>query len=82
MYDAVLDGHALDKSACAAFAFEPGGDWAKGFPFQFASHPLRVVRPAPALGEHTAEILREVLGLTESEIAALETTGATAILPP
>lgn len=82
MHDAVLDGCALDKSACAAFARDPGGDWAKGFPFQFASHPLRVVRPAPALGEHTAEILREMLGLTDAEIVALETTGATAILPP
>jgi CoA:oxalate CoA-transferase len=33
-----------------------------GFPMKFAATPCRVRRPAPALGEHTAEILAE-LGL-------------------
>jgi crotonobetainyl-CoA:carnitine CoA-transferase CaiB-like acyl-CoA transferase len=34
-----------------------------GFPMKFAATPCRVRRPAPALGEHTAEILTE-LGLS------------------
>lgn len=81
----VADGNAMHAAVtaapCTAFARDPGGDWAKGFAFQFRGHPLRVVRAAPALGEHTAEILRELLGLSDPEIAALETSGATAVLP-
>jgi formyl-CoA transferase/CoA:oxalate CoA-transferase len=33
------------------------------------------VTPAPTLGQHTAEVLRDVLGLTEAEIAALDAAG-------
>lgn len=81
----VADGNAMHEAItaapCTAFARNPGGDWAKGFPFQFRANPLSVGRPAPALGEHTAEILRDMLGLSDSEIAALEATGATAVLP-
>ncbi len=76
MHDAVLAGQSR-----MAFAREPGGGWAKGFPFQFRANALRVSRPAPALGEHTAEILREMLGLSDCEIATLEATGATSVLP-
>ncbi len=35
-----------------------------------AAPPL--VRPAPTLGQHTAEVLRELLGLSDAELAALE----------
>ena len=82
----VADGHAMHDAMLAAgagiaFARDPGGAWAKGFPFQFRANPLRILRPAPGLGEHTAEILREMLGLTETEIAALQAAGATAVLP-
>ena len=81
----VADGNvmhdAVTSTPCTAFARDPGGDWVKGFPFQFRANPLSILRPAPALGEHTSEVLREMLGLSDSEIAALETSGATAVLP-
>jgi 2-methylfumaryl-CoA isomerase len=32
-------------------------------------------KPAPALGEHTAEVLREMLGLGEGEIERLQEDG-------
>ena len=35
--------------------------------------------PAPLLGEHTAEVLRDVLGLPEAEIARLGGARAIAI---
>src|SRR5581483_3881883 len=31
-----------------------------------------LLRPAPTLGQHTADVLRELLGLTDAELAALE----------
>jgi alpha-methylacyl-CoA racemase len=42
---------------------------------RFSRTPGAIGRPAPAPGEHTDEILAE-LGLTDSDIASLRTTGA------
>jgi crotonobetainyl-CoA:carnitine CoA-transferase CaiB-like acyl-CoA transferase len=44
-------------------------------PFLLRDTPPRVTRPAPLLGEHTHEILSEVLGLDEGEISDLEREG-------
>jgi crotonobetainyl-CoA:carnitine CoA-transferase CaiB-like acyl-CoA transferase len=49
----------------------------------FPTLPLRIggvnwrwsTRPAPTLGEHTAEVLSELLGLSHNEIAGLRTDG-------
>jgi crotonobetainyl-CoA:carnitine CoA-transferase CaiB-like acyl-CoA transferase len=48
------------------------------YPFRLPGHdgPLHR-RPAPTLGQHNAEVLNEVLGLTAAEIAALRATGVT-----
>lgn len=37
---------------------------------------MRAATPAPSLGEHTTEVLRDVLGLDGDEVAALEGAGA------
>ncbi|GAB3324750.1 CaiB/BaiF CoA transferase family protein [Haliea atlantica] len=42
------------------------------FPFRLDGEYLPVKRPAPLLGEHNREILRDLLGLDEAEIVALE----------
>jgi crotonobetainyl-CoA:carnitine CoA-transferase CaiB-like acyl-CoA transferase len=45
------------------------------FPVNFGSTPADIRRPAPRLGEHTAEILREA-GLSDAQIAELCARGA------
>ncbi len=47
-----------------------------GNPIKMTGSPSKVVR-APLLGEHTGEILRDVLGLGEGEIAEIGRSGAT-----
>jgi alpha-methylacyl-CoA racemase len=46
-----------------------------GFPIKMSRTPASVERPAPALGEHTAEVLTEA-GYSTEEVQALEESGA------
>jgi 2-methylfumaryl-CoA isomerase len=48
---------------------------APGLPLDFGAAPRRPTRPAPLLGQHTDEVLGEVLGLPAAEIARLRDTG-------
>jgi crotonobetainyl-CoA:carnitine CoA-transferase CaiB-like acyl-CoA transferase len=48
-----------------------------GMPFTFAGGQRKwVTTPAPLYGQHTDEVLRDVLGYTPADIAALEEVGA------
>src|SRR3989337_220711 len=42
-----------------------------GSPLRFSRPPVRYRLPPPLLGEHTASVLKDLLGLTEEEIARL-----------
>jgi crotonobetainyl-CoA:carnitine CoA-transferase CaiB-like acyl-CoA transferase len=44
-------------------------------PLRFSSSPVQYDRPPPLLGEHTHEILRDVLNLGAEQIAAIEKSG-------
>jgi crotonobetainyl-CoA:carnitine CoA-transferase CaiB-like acyl-CoA transferase len=44
-------------------------------PARFLRHLAPVLRPAPYLGEHTREICREVLGMSDAETDALLASG-------
>ena len=46
-----------------------------GFPIKLSRTPAGIDRPAPALGEHTVEVLTEV-GYSTEEVEALEESGA------
>lgn len=45
-----------------------------GFPMKFSETPCRIHRPAPELGQHTDEVLRE-LGYSQTECEALRGAG-------
>jgi formyl-CoA transferase/CoA:oxalate CoA-transferase len=47
-----------------------------GVPVRLSETPGRVRQPAPLLGQHTDEVLRQYLGLDEAQIAALRQAGA------
>ena len=47
-------------------------------PIRFSETPLGAGSAPPMIGEHTAEVLAEVLGLGEAEIAALQASGVVA----
>jgi crotonobetainyl-CoA:carnitine CoA-transferase CaiB-like acyl-CoA transferase len=44
-------------------------------PLKLAGSPTVAPTPPPMLGQHTHEVLRELLGLRDSELAALENAG-------
>ena len=45
-----------------------------GIPFRFSDTPASVRRPPPTLGQHTGEILRDMLKLSPSRVAELRAT--------
>lgn len=51
---------------------EMGESLYNNLPFRYSRTPVRPTRPAPLLGEHTGEILRDVLSLTPAEIDELQ----------
>lgn len=53
----------------------PDGSLAKGFPFQFEDEPMQLRRPAPSIGQDTAQVLQDLGGYTPQEIAALRKDG-------
>jgi benzylsuccinate CoA-transferase BbsF subunit len=54
---------------------EMGESIYNNLPFRFSRTPVRPQRGAPLLGEHTHEVLRDLLGLGDAEIAALDAEG-------
>src|SRR5580704_12497273 len=51
---------------------------APGLPLDFSAAPRQPTRPAPRLGEHTDQVLTEVLGLPAGEIGRLHDAGIVA----
>jgi crotonobetainyl-CoA:carnitine CoA-transferase CaiB-like acyl-CoA transferase len=46
-----------------------------GFPYKFSETPAQVRRPPPLLGQHTEEVLVEILGFSPQKVNALREAG-------
>jgi crotonobetainyl-CoA:carnitine CoA-transferase CaiB-like acyl-CoA transferase len=55
---------------------EVGATPYEGSRFVLSRTPARVERPAPMLGQHNAEVLSDVLGLSDDAITGLVIAGA------
>jgi len=58
-----------------------GDGLVKGLPYRLNGQGAQVERTAPDLGQHTEEVLREVLGYDDAQLQALEADGVTATTP-
>jgi benzylsuccinate CoA-transferase BbsF subunit len=71
----------LRDAALAGVTLVRGDGLVKGLPYRLDGRGARVERAAPDLGQHTAEVLRELLGYKDAELKALEADGVTATTP-
>ncbi|MGF1503004.1 MAG: formyl-CoA transferase [Paracoccaceae bacterium] len=59
---------------------ERGAYWTVGCPIKMSDSPVEVAR-SPLLGEHTEEILRDVLGYSDEDLGRIAGSGAVGDLP-
>jgi formyl-CoA transferase len=80
--DLMNDEHVQGREMVVPLDHPQRGKWLNiGMPIKLSDSPAEIER-SPLLGEHTDEILREVLGLHEVEIATLKEAGAFSKEPP
>jgi crotonobetainyl-CoA:carnitine CoA-transferase CaiB-like acyl-CoA transferase len=79
-FDEVFDDPQVRHLGVVAEMEQPGYGRLRmvNFPVRASATPARLTRPAPLLGEHTAEVLGE-LGLSSDEVARLAAAGAIAV---
>jgi formyl-CoA transferase len=74
--DLAKDEHVRGRNMWVELDHPQRGKWFNvGMPIKLSASPARI-RRSPLLGEHTDEILREVLGYDEARISALKQAGA------
>lgn len=79
--DLFQDEHVLGRQMMVELDHPQRGKWYNvGMPIKLSDSPADIKR-SPTLGEHTDEILREVLGMPEGEIARMREAGAFAKEP-
>jgi formyl-CoA transferase len=74
--DLFKDEHVLGRQMMVELDHPQRGTWYNvGMPIKLSASPADIKR-SPTLGEHTDEVLREVLGFPESDIARMKQAGA------
>jgi crotonobetainyl-CoA:carnitine CoA-transferase CaiB-like acyl-CoA transferase len=70
--EALEDPHTLARGLVRTVTHPAVGELRMvGMPYAFSGTPATIRRPPPTLGQHTDEVLREELGLSDERIAAL-----------
>jgi crotonobetainyl-CoA:carnitine CoA-transferase CaiB-like acyl-CoA transferase len=79
-FDEVFADPQVKHLGIVAEVEQPGYGTARmlAFPVRASGTPAAIRRPAPLLGEHTAEVLGEI-GVSAGEIARLTATGTIAV---
>lgn len=76
------DEHLRARGFWESVAHADAGTWdMEGPVWRMSRTPAHIRLPAPMFGEHNTWVLRDLLGLTDAEIAALEAEGVTAREP-
>jgi len=79
--DLANDEHVRGREMYVELDHPERGKWYNiGMPIKLSASPAKIKR-SPLLGEHTAEILREVLGWSDAEIEAKKQAGAFSMPP-
>ena len=73
MRDTTLQGVTLVRD-------ERGG-LVKGLPYRLDGKGITIERPGPDLGQHTDEVLRELLGYDDAQLKKLAEAGVTSTTP-
>jgi crotonobetainyl-CoA:carnitine CoA-transferase CaiB-like acyl-CoA transferase len=79
-----LDGNGLLRDAAlqgVTLIRDEQGGLVKGLPYRLDGKGITVQRAAPDLGQHTEEVLRELLGYDEARLKQLQESGVTSTTP-
>jgi len=79
--DLATDEHVRGRDMWVELDHPQRGKWFNvGMPIKLSASPV-VIKRSPTLGEHTDEVLQEVLGYQKEKITALKSAGAFSIPP-
>jgi formyl-CoA transferase len=79
--DLANDEHVRGREMWVELDHPQRGKWFNvGMPIKLSDSPA-VIRRSPMLGEHTAEVLKEVLGYSDEKVAQLKGAGAFSVPP-